>query len=329
MDEANIIGLAGMGHVNLRTWLREFFSLKSAERRISLLSLADRIDIRIEIESATGLMREAERHRLSERRAELAKQALQRLIVATAAARLKMSSSIPVEWPDFAEAFNILADLPGLDRHNSVLAYVRGNTLPPVLNDPRFARLADLFAFLERQVDTRTPRDFRVMRWLRAGALVLLLVCCGWFVISPTNLARGKYVTSSSQCGDIPAPPLGSPQLARAVDGVRSEKRFAVCTNREQEPWITIDLGALYSIQKVVVYPRSDGFWGIDDVPIRIRLSRDDEHFSDVGKRKVPMASDFPWHLKVGGKKARYVQLTAATQQPQQLIINEIEVYGR
>jgi hypothetical protein len=274
-------------------------------------------------------MREAERSRLPQLRIHLAKHALERLIVATATARLKTRSASPVDWPDFEEAINLVAELPGIGPHESAIAYVRGVELLPMLKDRQYGQLADLFAFLEKEIDTRTHRDFRAARWLRASALGFLLVCCGWVVVSPTNLAYGKYVTISSTCSDLPAPPLGSPKLGRAVDGVRHEHQFAICTNKLRDPWITVDLGMSYSIREVVVYGRSDGYWGVDDTPVRIRLSLDNEHFQDEQTRSVPFTCDFPWRLKVGGTKARFVQLTAATNLPKQLIINEIEVYGR
>jgi len=314
---------------NLCNWIYELFSLRTAERRISRLSLADRTDIRAEVERAVELMREADRTRFSHLRANLAKQALERLIVATATARIKARSITPVDWPDLDEAIHVLNELPDFGRHGCAIARVRGTMSSPLLTERQYAELADFFAFLEKLIDVRTPRDFRVTRWLRASALGVLIVCCGWFTVSPTNLARGKYVITSSLCSDMPKPPLGSPQTSRAVDGVRNEERFAICTKPNQNPWITVDLGKPYSIEEVIVYARTDGLWGTGTMQASIGLSLDNEYFKYVAKQTAPFTSDFPWRIKIPGKKARFVRLTADDTPPQELVISEIEVYER
>lgn len=310
-------------------WLSELFSLNDAERKLARLTLTDRIDIRIETQGAVELMREAERTRLLPLRLQLAKRALEKLFVATAVASLKVRSSNPVDWPGLKEAIRHITEQADLSRHNSAIDYVRGREISPAPVDRNYVLLANLFATLEKQIDTRTPRDFKIARWTRMGILGALLACGGWVVIAPTNIARGKSVSASSLCPDVPTPFHGAPQLGGAVDGIRSEVRFAICTNREIRPWIAVDLGAPHTIHEVVVYGRTDGGWGEGDIPALIQLSLDNVHFRDVGTRTTPYTKRFPWHLEVPRVTARYVRLAAASDLPQQMIINEIEVYER
>ncbi len=310
-------------------WLRELFSLSDAERKIARLTLTDRIDIRIETQGAIELMREAERTRLLPLRLQLAKRALEKLFVAAAVASLKVHSSNPVDWPGLDEAIRHITELTDLGKHKFAIDYVRGQEISPTPVHRHYVLLANLFASLEKQIDTRTPRDFKIARWTRMGVLGALLACGGWVVSAPTNIARGKSVSASSLCPDVPTPFHGVPQLGGAVDGIRLEVRFAICTNREIRPWIAVDLGAPHTIREVVVYARTDGSWGEGDIPAHIQLSLDNVHFRDVGTRTYPYTNRFPWHLQVPGVTARYVRLAAASDLPQQMFINEIEVYER
>jgi hypothetical protein len=316
--------LAGLGN-----WVREFFTLGQAERSLARLPLYDRIEMREAIRVAIQVMREAERTRVVAARSCLAKQALERLVVAIARAQLTMRDEIPVDWPDTETAIRIVSDLPQLACHASALAFVGTRESVPLLDDSQFELVADFFALLERLADTRTERDFRATRWFRASSAALLLIAGGWIAYRPCNLARGKVVSASSLCGDMPAAPLGARQLVRVVDGVRRELRYAACTNSELHPWLTVDLGAIYDIKEVVVYPRTDGKWGQADVPVQIRMSLDNKDFQVKGQQTVPYTFDYPWQLPLRSTRARFVQLRGSSEDTQQLYVNEFEVYGR
>jgi len=311
-----------------RIWprLREFFTLQDEERRTTQLSPFDRSKIRDEIEHAVEAMREAEKSSVSFVRTQLARQALAKVIVATAAAHQLAADESREDWPDLEEAIRQLSALPGWDGQRSALLLLAGSE---VLTDKEYWLLADLFAYVERLVDLRSPRDFWMTRWTRRVGLVLLLLGSSWMAVKPTNLARGKMVTSSSTCPEMPAPLLGVPRLGRVVDGVRGENSFAVCTDHGKNPWITVDLGAPRSLQQIVVYPRTAGPWDSTDLPQQLRVSLDNEHFEVVRERNELYTPDFPWRVDLPKKQAQYVQLIGVKQTPQKLVLNEIEVYGR
>jgi hypothetical protein len=306
--------------------LREFFTLRDQELRAARLSPFDRTEVRTEIERAAELMREADESSASFVRTQLARQALSKVIVATAAANRLAAESSADDWPDVDEAVRELSALPGFDKHQPAVALLGGSD---VLTDREYRLLADLFAYVERLPDLRSPRDFLLTRWLRrSGVISFLFVAC-WVALTPANLARGKMVTSSSTCPEMPTADLGRSSLSRVVDGVRLENSFAICTNAEVRPWITVDLGAPRSIQKIVVYPHTSGPWGKTDIPQQIRVSLDNEHFEVVGVRTQLYTTDFPWRLTLRDKQAQYVQLIGAARSGQKLVLDEIEVFGR
>ncbi len=309
---------------------REFFTLRAAERSISNLSLIDRIEIRGQVQLAVRTMRKAQRTRTAALRIQLARTALRGLIEAVAAARLKSRSPTPVDWPGFARAIQAIAELPQIGRYEEALRLVVGAGHVPMLANRHFLLMSDLFAYLEEvHTETRTPRAFRLARVLRASCIFAALLCCSWVVITPRNLARDKSVSSSSLCSDMPAAPIGAPRLSRVVDGIQFEVRRAACTEKELAPWFTVDLGSPHSIKSIVIYPRTDGFWYVDEPPFVVQLSQDNEHFRTEETRTVPFAPDAPWRVVVQDKIARYVRFAGGADKQQQLIVNEIEVYGR
>ena len=307
----------------------EFFTQADAERKLSHLSIVDRIEIRSAVQEAVRGMREAEHTRVPARRVQLARMSLEQLIVATATAVLKARSSIPIDWPDLAQAIRVVAELPAFSRHQSALSCVVGANYVTILAERQFELMADFFGYLEAQIDTRTARDFQLSRASRVAGLCVLLFCGGWVIVTPRNVALGKQVRASSLCGDMPAPPVGEPKLFRVVDGNRFEARYAACTGKDVAPWISIDLGSPRSISEVVIFPRTDSYWMIDELlPTQIQLSLDGEHFKTEGTRTMPITPDIPWRLKVRNQKARYVRYIGGSNKPQELLVSEIEVYG-
>ncbi len=313
-----------------RTWLliREYFTLCNAENAKERLSTLDRIEIRKEIESAVRRMREAEHAEFATRRVELAREAVRQLIVAVATAKLKLQRESPLDWPTVDEAMAAIVTLPLIDEHDfAILAAFSANTA--VRAEEEFRELAKLFAFLERQVDVRTRRDFQFVRWVRIGGLGVATACLLGFAASPRNLALHRIVSVSTECPGAATPPLVGYKFGRAVDGYRYEVPFALGTTKQVHPWVEVDLGNVYSISEVAVYGRSDGYWGVDDVPAGIRVSTNGRDYDTVGTTNVPFTPDLPWRLKLKPLQARFVRLTGVAERPQQLFVGEFEVYGR
>lgn len=128
--------------------MREFFTLMHAENKISHLTLIDRIEIRTEAQKAVQMMREAERTKSAAPREQLARMALERLIVATAAFSLKARSSSPVDWPDLTQAIRVTAELPALSKREYTLSCVFESEHSAILADRQYALIAKLFACL-------------------------------------------------------------------------------------------------------------------------------------------------------------------------------------
>ncbi len=202
-------------------------------------------------------------------------------------------------------------------------------------------RLRALGDWTEALLDLRSDRQRRIMRRLPWAALALGVLIAGAALLGDRNLARGRsvVVTASSLCPSTPSPPEGRPRLFRLVDGQRVERSipgiewghgtYAACTTTQVHPWITIDLGIERTIHKVVVYNRSDCCWGVDDTPVSIQLSNDNDRFDTVATRTDPFTDDFPWRQAIAGRRARYVRLYNPSDRPKNMVFSEIEIHGR
>lgn len=189
--------------------------------------------------------------------------------------------------------------------------------------------LSELFAWTNELVDIRAPRQKRVLLWAGRSSLGFAVLFGFWLALRPQNLALGREVTASSICHHTRPPPYSKKRLHRVVDGVVRESNFAMCTNIEVHPWIQVDLEKDRTITSVVVHTRSDCCWGFEAVPLSIQLSTDGEHFETVAVRKDFIVVDFPWKARLPSKTARYVRLTNESEQPRDIVIGELEVYGR
>jgi hypothetical protein len=217
-------------------------------------------------------------------------------------------------------------------------------TLVAALERPVPRHRSTFKGFLDRHVwtdsftDTRSEREIRVYRFLRRGAVVVAMGLVAHAVFADHNLALGKTVTASSICPYTPAPMPGKERLARLVDGVRVEGgiaskewahgTFAMCTDTQVHPWITVDLGAERIISEVVVYNRADCCWGIDDTPIAVQVSTDNSTFVTIATRVDPFTEDFPWRVSVPDRRGRYVRLFNPSDAPKNMVFGEIEIYG-
>jgi len=219
----------------------------------------------------------------------------------------------------------VLADLRAPELRDGLKAYLDGDAAAP----PPVSTLVAVASHLAALVDTRTPRELALKR---ATLLVALVLCAGFGIklaFRARNFALGRTVTASSTCPYTPPAPYRSKRLGRAVDGVRDEKTFAVCTNKEVRPWIQVDLAKVRTVSDVVVYPRTECCFGQADLPLSVEISKDDKKYTPIGTTKVPFTSDSPWTVEAGNRQARYVRLTTKTPEARSIVISEIEVHGR
>jgi hypothetical protein len=281
--------------------------------------------VRGEVEQAVRTMRVAEQTENAALRLQLARQATLALLSAYALSKSACPEAIQPGAHSLAQ-FEALPD--DAERHADVIARLKGNSPGAIGERLEYDALVRFFVWLEARIETRTPREALVTRWLVRGAAVAAVPSTIWLLTAPKNLALDKRVSASSICSLTPAPSLGEDALHRVVDGRRNELTFAVCTNTEQKPWVTVDLGQERRIERVVVYPRNDCCYGEDELPLRVQLSQDDKSFETIGTRTVPATLDYPWRFAARGEHARYIRVTADSDQPRHVIISELEVYG-
>ena len=165
-------------------------------------------------------------------------------------------------------------------------------------------------------------RRSRVVRIGVAGLLVLAVFV--WLVSrvsTPSNLALHKPVKVSSTHPQSAAPADGS----GLVNGVH-ETTYGMQTNREDSPWVMIDLESSYLVTQVDVYNRADG-WFDEGLPLVLELSEDGRTFTEVARRNDTFSATAPWTYLGSGVKARYVRVRAP--HTGYIALSEIEVRGK
>jgi hypothetical protein len=185
------------------------------------------------------------------------------------------------------------------------------------------AAVAATINWLHDAIEPRTVAEIRRSRVLRlslAGAAVLaLLVWLGFLVFTPTNIARGKTVTASSRHPNSTAAEGG------LTDGT-TMSGYGVHTNYEDNPWVRVDLGAVYKLKKVKVYNRADG-WQDSVLPLTLEVSEDGVNFKPVDHRTTAFSQWSPWVYSAQGEKARYIQVHGA--KGNYVALSELEAFGK
>jgi hypothetical protein len=322
----------------LESVLRVFWLRQPDELRVGVLPVR-RALVRAEVERARDLLAAAKSAQPGEPQNLLGAQALRTLLAAVAVAGsdaddLEASFAVSVR----AGSLRVAATLEG-GPLSEVLAAFGETERPPPNEKMAFAGLVELHEWTAALLDLRSDRETQLLRASRWGVLGAALVCAAWALLGTKNLARGKPVTASSVCRYTPDAPLGKDRLSRVVDGIRAEGRiahgewvhgtFALCTDTQVHPWVTVDLGAVRKLHEVVVYNRSDCCWGLDDIPLELQVSVDNQTFTTVATTKNPFMDDFPWRVRLRRRPARYVRIYNPSDTPKNIVINELEAYGR
>ena len=320
--------------LDLLSALREVFSLERKEQALKKLPLATQLRVRREFEEAVGLLRNARRTAVGTLRNELAHRAVRKLLDSFAisldpeAAEENESKSEADERHSKAlsRVFSDLREQPISKSHLRTLNDLGSVGKLSDNDDHTYLRLARFFAWLEPKIETRTLRQVRLERVLRPLAALLLVAAGAWWLWAPHNLALNKTVTASSICRLLPLM-IGANPLGRAVDGIRREAA-AVCTRRQVSPWLAVDLEKAHTLTEVVIYNRGDCCWGVDELPLQVQISLDNQNFKTIATLTKPFTEDFPARVSVEGKKARYVRLMGPAIANKMIVINELEVYG-
>jgi hypothetical protein len=186
----------------------------------------------------------------------------------------------------------------------------------------RRAAVENFAHWLRGQIEPRTLRRIWVASVVRLG--VALALACGllaWGIdasFRPKNVALHKPVMMSSKHP-------GTPDAAGATDG-KVVAPFQAHTAIEADPWIAVDLGAVFKISKVKVYNRTDCLFG-GAVPLTLEFSTDGIRFHSVDQRTTAFSGTWPWVYRPQDAPARFVRIHG--HPGGYVVVTEIEVYGR
>jgi hypothetical protein len=310
--------------------IREFFTLRGAERTIRAYAPAQHARVHDHAEAADRRLWSGRRVTHAVAAAILLRGAVTHYLYAAACARdsgadldsLDLAGAIPSLPPDparpRAEPTDDARVRAALSSRDSL--YFDGLSA----EDAERTRWAlDRAATLVRRgVEARSLTNVRGARWGRLAAL-LLLVGYATFAITrativPKDIALGKPVHPSSRKHN---PPDGH----ELVDGEIGTS-FGIHTNTEDSPNVVIDLQARYWIDSVKVYNRVDG-WYDDSLPLVVELSQDGTQWDEIGRREEHFDANPPWVVNGRGKPAQFVRVRVARKS--YLALSEVEVYGK
>jgi hypothetical protein len=161
-------------------------------------------------------------------------------------------------------------------------------------------------------------RTRRALRNATAAGIGLGAVVLTWALVTrPLDLALHRPARASSQAfGTTPA---------GAVDGIRYGQ-LGFHSDLQDQPWLSIDLGSDYAIDRVQVYGRGDCCFD-QSVPLVFEVSEDGAAYRRVDVRDAPFSQEEPWIIKPKGLLARFVRLR--TLRRSVLVLSEVEAYGR
>jgi hypothetical protein len=176
--------------------------------------------------------------------------------------------------------------------------------------------------FIDGLLELRAPSEIaraRRIRQLAGSATALgLIAALAFALFAPKNVARGKPATSSSVAlGTTPA---------GAVDGSTSGI-FDFHSALENAPWLSIDLGAAYAIDRIDVYGRGDGHTS-QSIPLALEASDGGATFAPIAVRSEPFSAAAPWIITFRDTPlvTRFIRLRA--QRNAYLVLGEVEAFG-
>ncbi|HET7545154.1 MAG TPA: discoidin domain-containing protein [Polyangiaceae bacterium] len=148
---------------------------------------------------------------------------------------------------------------------------------------------------------TRLARTLWTRRF-RIGGLALLLIgpltWFGWGVVNPRNLALHQPVEVSDR------EPTYGVDPSQVVDG--DELNLGFHTGNKKSAWVSVDLGEVRRVKRVVVYNRIDCCQE-RAVPLEVELSNDGREFTSVATREHRFQE---WNVSLpSGSRARFVRL--------------------
>jgi hypothetical protein len=165
------------------------------------------------------------------------------------------------------------------------------------------------------EADAKRLRRALRVRWLRISAVALAVGIAAWLPLRSFghNLALHRPVTV------VTTHPAFGTDPKQLVDGDRQNIGFHTIQAPNQH--VTIDLGRVQPISRVVVYNRSDCCQD-RAVPLRLEISTDGKSFQLAEERHGPFER---WQVELPNTPARYVRLS--NQRNEFFHLSEVEVY--
>ena len=274
--------------------LREAFTLREAERA----ALAD------------GDARRAEAKRLASA-ARARRAAARKLASPIAAATL------------LREALVILGFEASGETHPAVRQFLATSS-PLYVDELPFAEAEALRDALDTELGRRLgatdTRSVAAIRALRAGRLAAVGLAVFFLTLA---FVRAKFLPHDVAIGK-PVLTSGARDNGEAVVDGRTRGTFGVYTNEAARPFVMVDLEKPYTITRIRVFNRGDG-WFDESLPLVIEISDEAVAFKQVAQRSTHFDV---WTVDLPpGTRARFVRVAKPTRG--YIALNEIEVYSR
>jgi hypothetical protein len=171
--------------------------------------------------------------------------------------------------------------------------------------------------------EPRTLRQVRFQRIARVvvvGAIVIVGLVYGLMgAFKPVNIALHKPVSVSSVHPSATSPPSG------LTDGETSGS-YGVHTNKEDSPWVQVDLQDVYRLNKVKIYNRGDG-WFDEGLPMTLSISQNGTDWVEIDKRTKSFGQWTPWVADGGKRPARYIRVSG--NKGTFVALSELEAFGK
>ena len=195
--------------------------------------------------------------------------------------------------------------------------------LPPAEARAKIRSIRFIVLWLRELNEPRTLRQIKIQRVVRV--FVTSVVVIGGLIwglmalFKPVNIALHKPVSVSSLHPSAASPPSG------LTDGETSGS-YGVHTNKEESPWVQVDLGDVYRLSKIKIYNRGDG-WFDDGLPMTLTISENGTNWTEIDKRTKSFGQWMPWVVDAAKRRARYIRVEG--NHGAFVALSELEAFGK
>ena len=182
-------------------------------------------------------------------------------------------------------------------------------------------------------VNSLKPKHVALVPALLYWAALASLLTVVWQAARPHvfshNLALKGSATAISNCGLTPPYAPERVEPSRLIDG-KKNRAYDACTRRVENAWVLVDLKRAAMVDSMVVSGRDDCCWLSDTLPLVLEASMDRNSYEVIARRETPFTRDEPWRVELAEPvHARYVRVRIDREGPGEIVLSEIEIYGR